>query len=578
MSKTATPQKPWDFLEEFRKTTPGKPSFAGTWPTLPEIVRISAHRFPTRQCFSVFDPETIELNFSQALEKIETLAQWIVSQGLVEGDRVAVTGKNSPEWAVAYFATLFAGCVVVPIDHGLHARETENLIKASGTKIVFTDSEKYEALDPAKLGLKARVSLEPGKSDYVFAIGNTARAPLPQRKENDLAAILYTSGTTGIPKGVMLTHANLMSDCFLAQTYMPLTHEDVFYALLPIHHSYTMLAVLIESMAVGAAVVFGKRLVTSQILSDLKRGKITMFLAVPLLFNRVLAGIMKNIKDRGMLTYGLVRFLMGLSGLIKKTTGSNPGKKIFHTVLSKASLDTIRICISGGGPLAPVTFKRFNQLGLDFVQGYGLTETSPILTLNPIWKYKEKSVGAILPQTEMKIVDPDSEGRGEIVVKGPMVMQGYYQNPADTEAVLSKDGWLHTGDVGWIDGDNYLYLTGRAKNLIVTEGGKNVYPEEIENEFQLYAEVEQVMVRGFIVDKATKSEGIEVLLYPAQDPFKDASGNVDKELAHARMVAIVGEVNARLHSYQKMTKITVLENAMEQTTKRTIRRHSVAGS
>jgi len=298
---------------------------------------------------------------------------------------------------------------------------------------------------------------------------------------------------------------------------------------------------------------------------------------VPLLFNRVLAGIMKGIRERGAVVYGLIRFLMGLSGLVKKATGSNPGKKIFHSVLSKASLDTIRICISGGGPLAPATFKRFNQLGLDFVQGYGLTETSPILALNPIWKYKETSVGAILPQTEIQIRDPDTDGRGEIVVRGPMVMQGYYQNPRETQTVLSSDGWLRTGDVGWVDSDNYLYLTGRAKNMIVTEGGKNVFPEEIENEFQLYPEIEQVLVRGYIADKATKSEGIEVLLYASPDLFKNESGNIDRKAISQRLNAIVNEVNGRLHSYQKMTRVTILDTAMEQTTKRSIRRHSVTG-
>jgi long-chain acyl-CoA synthetase len=162
-------------------------------------------------------------------------------------------------------------------------------------------------------------------------------------------------------------------------------------------------------------------------------------------------------------------------------------------------------------------FRKYNQLGIDFVQGYGLTETSPILTLNPVEAYEETSVGKLIPQVQMKILDPDAEGRGEIAVKGPMLMQGYYKNKAATDEVFTSDAWFKTGDVGYLDANNYVYLTGRAKNMIVTEGGKNVYPEEIENRFQLYTEVEQIMIKGHELDKEQKIEGIEALIFPSKD-------------------------------------------------------------
>ena len=383
----------------------------------------------------------------------------------------------------------------------------------------------------------------------------------------------------GQPKGVMLTHRNLVSDCLLAQGNLSVYPTDVFYALLPLHHSYTMLSVLIESLSAGAEIVFGKRMVTKQILKDLKEARITMFLGVPLLFNKVLGGIMKGVKEKGPLVYGLVRGLMFLSGVIKKVTHHNPGKKLFHSLLEKASLSTVRICISGGGPLAPAVFRRYNQLGIDFVQGYGLTETSPILTLNPIEAYRETSVGRIIPGVEMRIREPDPSGVGEICVKGPMVMAGYYKMPEETRKVLAEDGWLSTGDVGYVDAENYVYLTGRAKNLIVTEGGKNVYPEEIENGFQLYEEVEQVLISGYEEDAATRSEKIQALLYPNLEMFKAEAAEAAPgwKAIEARLSHVVHEVNQKLLPYQRISKVTVLHERLAETTTRKVKRYAAGG-
>ncbi|MBN1519192.1 MAG: AMP-binding protein [Spirochaetales bacterium] len=567
--------EPWDFLAEYKGT-----HFSGEWPTLPELFRISAARHPDRACFTVYDPDRLTLTYAQALAKIERLAAFLAASGYGRGDNVVVTGKNSPEWAVAYLAIMFAGATVVPVDYQISNAEIENIIKASDSKAMFVDGEKFDELDPKRLGLKARWSLAKGKGDYVYDL--EAKGAVPAIKpavERDLAAILFTSGTTGVPKGVMLTHANFVSDCFLAQANLAVYHTDVFYALLPIHHSYTMLAVFIEAISRGAEVVFGQRMVTSAILKDLKEAKVTMFLGVPLLFNKVLAGIQRGIKAKGPVVSGILGFLMVVSGLIKKFFKVNPGKKLFGTVLDKASLKTIRICISGGGPLAPSVFRKYNQLGIDFVQGYGLTETSPILTLNPTEAYKETSVGKLIPRVQMRVLSPDHDGRGELIVKGPMVMQGYYKNEAATREVFTEDGWFRTGDVGYMDGDNYVYLTGRAKNLIVTEGGKNVYPEEIENRFQLFGEVEQVLIRGYVLDKKQKSEGIEALIYPSKDWFDQKAGssgaNIEDGDVEDRIRHVVDEVNASMLPYQRIGKITILEEPLEMTTTKKVKRFAV---
>ena len=560
--------KPWGFLDEYR----GK-AFTGTWPTIPEMYRINVLRYGERNCFTMFEPNRITLTYKESLKIVEGIARWLYSKGIRKGDKVALTGKNSSEWAISYLGILFAGATVVPIDYQLRNEEIDLLLKASYAKMLFIDEEKhpYYIQNPGKLNTV--VSLKKDIGTYVYTLDGP-EAEIEESTEHELAAILFTSGTTGKPKGVMLTHQNLVSDCYLGQgTPLRLYHTDVFYAILPIHHSYCMLAVFIETISVGAEVVFGKKMVSAVMLKELKEGKITLLLGVPLLYYKLLAGVIRGIKAKGKLVYCIMSFLMMISGFIKKVFKVNPGKKLFGTVLEKASLSTLRICISGGGPLAPSVFRKFNQLGLDFVQGYGLTETSPIINLNPIEHYKEESVGVTLPQVDMKILDPDERGIGEVIIKGPMVMKGYFEMPEETAAVFTPDGYLKTGDVGYMDSENYLYLTGRAKNMFVTEGGKNVYPEEIENEFQLFFDVvEQVMIRGYLKDEKLKIEGIEAVIYPNPE-YKDANDKTpSKDEIMSKVESIVSEVNQRLQPYQKINRTVLLDEPMEMTTTKKIKR------
>ncbi|MCL2094079.1 MAG: AMP-binding protein [Treponema sp.] len=562
---------PWAFLEEFRGRY-----FQGQWPTLAELFRITVSRYGDRNCFTVFEPDRITLSYNETLKAVEAVARWLHSKGIRKGDNVAVSGKNSPEWGVAYLGVLFAGATVVPIDYGLKNEETDLLIRTAKAKILFIDEEKHPHFKQNPGNLIDLVSLKKDLGTYIYTLDGPD-ASIDAAGESDLAAILFTSGTTGTPKGVMLTHQNLVSDCFLGQgTPLILYHTDVFYAILPIHHAYCMLAVFIETISVGAEVVFGKRMISSVMLKELKEGKVTMLLGVPLLFYKLLAGITRGIKAKGPVVHGIMSFLMVVSGLIKKIFKVNPGKKIFGAVLDKASLSTIRICICGGGPLAPSVFRKFNQLGIDFVQGYGLTETSPIINLNPIEHYKETSVGKTLPQVDMKILNADERGVGEVIVKGPMVMKGYFEMPEETAAVFTSDGYFKTGDLGYLDSENYLYLTGRAKNTIVTEGGKNVYPEEIENEFQLFFDtIEQIMIRGYLIDEKMKVEGIEALVYPNPELTSEAGTAPSAEELKVKIEGIVSQINQRLHSYQKINRTVILTEPMEMTTTKKIKRNVV---
>ena len=547
--------------------------YMGQWPTFREMMEISEERFPDNEAFKAIVPKVVTFTYKEALKKIREIAYYLVATGAKKGDHIAVTGKNSPEWALAYFAISFAGCVIVPLDYSLHIEDMEKILAFGDVDRIFIDGEKIDEIDKEGKLFKEKISLEPESKGYKYVLDLTGpETELPKLHAEDTAAMLFTSGTTGTPKGVMLSFSNFMSSTLSSQRLFDVYPTDVFYAILPIHHAYTMTAVLLETVISGASCVFGKRLVTPIMLKELREGKITMLLAVPMLFNKLLAGLMAGVHKQGPFKENLIHFLMGFSGFMKKVFHVNLGKKIFgNMLLSKISLDKMRLCICGGGPLPASTFKQFNQLGIDFVQGYGLTETSPIININPIEVYIEESVGIPIPGVEEKIVSPDEDGNGIIYVRGPQVMKGYYKNDEATEEVLSSDGWLNTGDVGHIDSNGFLYLTGRAKSIIVTEGGKNVFPEEIEDKFQLFNEIEQCCIIPYMINKEMKTEGIRMVIYPTEAYLKEHG----MEETSRHMEEVVESVNKDLQSYKKITMVTVVDQPLPMTSTKKVKRFEV---
>ncbi|MCI1208725.1 MAG: AMP-binding protein [Treponema sp.] len=574
---TKRAELPWAFLDNWRGKT-----FTGDWPTLPQMFDISAERYADRPCFTDFegpDGKKNTLTYKEVHQYMLQTAAWLTAAGIRKGDKVAVSGKNSPEWGTVYFGALYAGAVIVPVDYALHEKEMDNLLNTAKPKILFVDEEKYAYFSHDHEGL-AVYALSPKHADrYVYNLKSSAAVEKnPPAEPDDLAAILFTSGTTGIPKGVMLTHRNFVSDCYIAQTNLDIFAEDTFYALLPIHHAYTMQAAFIEPLSVGAEIVFGKSMAVSRLMKELKEGRITIMLGVPLLYNKLLAGVKKGVRAKGPVVAVVMKFLMGLSYLIKKIFKKNPGKVLFRAVLEQANIYTLRVAICGGGPLAASVFRAYNEAGIDFIQGYGLTETSPIIALNPLDHFKINSVGRdFSPWEEMKILDPDEEGIGEVAVKGPMVMKGYYNMPEETAALMTPDGFLKTGDIGRLDSEHYLILMGRAKNIIVTEGGKNVYPEEIEDSFQLYDDIEQITVQKYMEKAASKAEGIEALIYPADQVYERLKVSRNDPVSDADVLAEINEsvdkVNRTLQPYARITKVTILSEPLEMTTTRKVKRN-----
>ncbi len=581
MAKTKT--EPWFYLNDYR----GK-DFAGEWPTFPEMLKIQTSRYPDRPYFVDFDGPNGSKNvltYAQVFDKVQNLAKWMIVNGLEKGDKVVVSGKNAPEWGVVYLAALYASGIIVPIDAALHEKEMLNLLEVAKPKFIFVDDEKIAYINE-KYPDTPVFSLNSSNAEkYVYNIKTDKEVEYNEPvKEDDTAAILFTSGTTGNPKGVMLSHKNFISDGFIAQKNFNHYPTDVFYALLPIHHAYTMQAAFINPMLTGASIVFGKSMAVTRLLKELREGKITVMLGVPLLYNKLLAGIRKGIKEKGAFVSGLLNGLCNFSYFLKRYLHINIGKLIFKPVLQKASIYTLRVAISGGGPLAASVFKQYNGMGIDFIQGYGLTETSPIITLNPVDKFKIHSVGQVFfPYMDVKIINKDEKSHrkverqiGEIAVKGPMVMQGYYNMPEETAAMFTEDGYLKTGDLGWMDKDHYVMLCGRAKNLIVTSGGKNVYPEEIEDAFQLCDDIQQITVQGYIDNEETKSEAIEALIYPSDALYERLGLTRDTVAQEEVLKAIqldVNKVNKTLQPYSIITKITILDEPLAMTTTQKVKRN-----
>lgn len=566
----------WDEIQDFKGSLVN-----GEWPTVPELFLMAEQRYKNNVCFSVFDPERKTMTYGEAKKKILSIASYLRDKGVQKGDRVALNGKNSPEWALSYFAILFAGAIVVPIDNQMKTERFMMLSEYAGVKFVIADFDVLEKMknrsNPWFENL-AGVGMLKGKSGSYTKVTEMTSENLMETRvlldENDTAAILFTSGTTGNEKGAVLTHKNLVSNVYQAANGMSVNEHDVLYALLPLHHSYCCTAVLLETVRHGAECLFGHGIVVSRMIADLKMGKVTVFMGIPLLYNKVISGIFDKVRKKGVATYGLIRFLMAVNGFFKKTTGKAPLRGFFNKkILSQVGLDNSKLLICGAGPLSPRVFKQYQQMGLNFLQGYGLTETSPILTLNPPEHFKVDSVGKVLSFVDMIIADKNQDGIGEIRVKGPNICKGYYNDEENTKALFDENGYLRTGDLGYLDDENYLYLKGRKKNIIVTEGGKNVFPEEIEDMFQLYTQVEQILIRGFQQKKDVPCECIEAVIYPSKDYYKDK--NLDEEAIAKDIGQIVQEVNKNLTGYKKIEKITILKEPMEMTTTKKIKRNTV---
>ncbi len=529
----------------------------------------------------VGDDKYNEITYNQFRDKAYAIAKWLIDYGIEQGDRIAVLGENSPDWSACYLAVQMAGGVIVPVDRLMPATGIRHIISNSQSRVLFV-SDKYlstvEEFRPVSTLEKkiCFVKMNQGEDFDLPGIiehGKNLNVEFPKRSLDETAAILYTSGTTGHSKGVMLTQNNIASNVAASSQVLALGPDDVFLSVLPVHHSFECTAGFLLPFYVGASITYSRSLKSADIIGDIRNTGVTIMVGVPLLFEKIQQGIQRKLRQTGK--EKLVNTMMGIVGVGEKLH-LNLSKPLFKGLREKAGMNTIRIFVSGGGPLDPSTAYFFNRLGLKLFQGYGLTETSPVTHVNCPWRVRHETVGPPLPGVEHKILDANDQGVGEICVKGPNIFQGYFQNEEATAEVLDSEGWFKTGDMGLIHKDNYLQITGRKKNMLVTGGGKNVYPEEIEHFLNRSRFIAESLILGAPRAKGLGDE-VVALIYPDYEQvdihFEEMEKKVTDEDVHSLIKEEINEAQKNLADYKRIKRFRIMEEEFQKTSTRKIKRY-----
>ena len=534
------------------------------------------------------DKEFTDISYNECLSDVNSLGTALVDRGL-QGENIGIIGANCFEWSESYYTVIGGVGVVVPLDKELNDDELRQLVNEGELKAVICMPkyyEKFKAMKASgKTGLKYVIEVKAARRDQdeEFEHENEAEGLLSWNKlraegrklveagdrryidaqiDNEgLAVIIFTSGTTGVAKGVMLSNRNLCSDVMVAQTYLEVRPEDMFFSVLPIHHTYECTCSMLEGMYCGSSLAFCRGL--KYIQKDMQIVKPTFLLAVPLIFEKFYNGIIKNIRKEGK--EEAFNKLFKINKFTSKL-GINITKKTVDKIMANFG-GRIRMFIAGGAKVDPNVLEFFKKMGIKTLQGYGLTETSPMVALNPDqWKYmNSNSAGRVLQATEYKIENPDENGIGEICFRGPQVMLGYYKKPELTAEAIDKDNWFHTGDLGYIDDNRYVFITGRKKNVIITANGKNVFPEELEEYVMRSKYVEECMVWGDGV--------INVTIRPDKENVEEVLGkDYTAEQLEELLWKDIDKFNETMPPFKRIVHIIIRNRDFNKTTGMKIRR------
>jgi long-chain acyl-CoA synthetase len=478
----------------------------------------------------LIDGGLYRLTYREFYQGVEKLAATLQQQGVQRGDRVILAGKNSPYWSMSYFAILRAGGVAVPTDRELDLLRFQNILKSSGAVFGLWDKEFHEnsGTDENGEALLKHLLLE----DIDASNRKQTEAPTPVLLQpDDLASLLYTSGTTGDPKGVMLSHRNFTSLLSSLVPLFDLTHEDSSLSVLPLHHTFEFTCGLLLPLSLGMRITYIEELNAENLTTALQEGKITVLVGVPALWQLLEKRIMSKVSKQGKAAKGVFNALLDTNRSIGRTLGLDIGKVLFAPVHSQLG-GHLRYLISGAAALPKDTQKTFAGLGLHLTEGYGLTEAAPVLSVSASSpKAKHGQVGKSIPGVEIKIHEPNDQGIGEVWAKGPNVMQGYWNNEKATSAALTEDGWLRTGDLGKLDYKGRLSLMGRAKDVIVTANGENIYPDDIEDMLGLPKGIEELAVTGIPDPRGGEQAALLAVL---KEPKKDDDRTEAERMADAR--------------------------------------------
>ncbi len=557
--------------------------------TIPELFLASVHKLPRPDLFSYRDAsgQYVDMSSNQALAKVRSLRHGLKSLGIKAGDRVAILAENRVEWALSDLAILCSGAVNVPVYSTLKPEAIEYILGDCEPVAIFVSTqeqaEKIHAIRSRLPFLKDIISYDKVSVpevmhwEQLLRIGGNLVEQDPPAPNQDCVdvdkdspcSIIYTSGTTGNPKGVVLSHWNFVSNVLAINDLVPLYPSDKALSFLPLSHVLERMAGYYTAIHCGAGIAYAERMDTVPV--DILDARPTILISVPRLYEKIYAKVMATAVGSGGLKKNI--FLWARSVAMRRAENAEQGLApgaglafqsfwadllVFKKLRARLG-GNIRFMISGGAPLGVKINKFFHGAGLVIYEGYGLTETSPVLTCNNPQRIRFGSVGEIIPDTELKIAED-----GEILARGPQIMLGYFNNEEATREVLSADGWLHTGDIGHLDNDGFLFITDRKKDIIVTAGGKNIAPQPIENRLCLDKLVTQAVVIG------DRRQYLTVLMVPNFELLQDWAGqnglqgkSVAELLTDDRVLRLYQEmldkVNRELPGFNQVKKFTLLE-------------------
>lgn len=547
-----------------------------------QLVNESCEIFKNRPAYYVKNgtSQYTAILYKQVKEDMDALGTALIKLGL-KNHRIAIIGENCYEWAISYLAVINGTGIAVPLDKQLPKHEIESCIKRARVSAIIYSEKLEETIteitnknstiqycigmdlqenSEKKYSLKRLIQigkeeLEKGNKTFVNA----------EIKEEEMAEILFTSGTTSESKAAMLSHKNIAFNIYEQCRMIYIDKTDIFLSVLPIHHTYECTCGFLTPLYRGAAVAYCEGL--RHIQKNMKEVHVSVFLTVPLILETMYKKIWEGIQKQGKTR--IVNKMIKITNALDKI-GVHVKRKVFASIHEQFG-GKVRLFIAGAAAINPEVAQGFRDLGILAVQGYGLTECAPIVALNRDKEYKDAAVGLPLAETELKIVDENDEGIGEIITKGNHVMLGYYENEEETKKAI-KDGWFYTGDMGYMDKDGFVYITGRKKNVIITKNGKNVYPEEIESLLNENEYIQESLVYG-------KEENGDVVIVADirlnTEYIEEKWKNNPKTLEELKQIIWeeVKKINNDLVIYKHVKEINIREKEFEKTTTMKIKRY-----
>ena len=551
---------------------------------LKDMLKKTGEAYGERPAF-MFKTETVGkfkiITHKEFRDEINALGTALVKMGLKD-KRIAVISENRYEWEQAYLSVVTGTGVVVPLDKALPENEIESLILRSQVEAIFYSNKYTEVMDNLRnkknTNLKYFISMDleentngiysqkalVEKGKKLIAEGNKKFLEAKIYPE-EMGIMLFTSGTTAMSKAVMLSHKNLASNIMDIQQTFDIDENDRLLSFLPLHHVFECTAGFLYPMSVGACVCFCEGV--KHMADNIKEFEITALISVPAVYEVIYRKLIKGIEKKGKLE--TVKKGVKISQALLKLK-IDVRKKLFKEIHANLG-GKLRLALAGGAALDPQTQKGFNDLGITLLQGYGLTESAPVIAAETPKNRKIGSIGKKLPNVEVKIENPDEDGVGELLAKGPNIMLGYYENEEATKSTLDKEGWLHTGDLARIDKEGYIYIAGRKKSVIVLNNGKNVYPEELEN---LLNKVEGIK-ESFVYEKKEDDGDVKVcskIVYD-KDLIKELYNIEGEDNIKEFLWNKVKEINNLMPKYKYIREMIITEEELIKTTTLKIKRH-----